>query len=450
MEVEMQVIDASYTMEDKLAVVELFGRTREGGSVAVRYENFRPYFHVSKDERILPMIKQHLKDEIISVQTVPLIYNGEKRDFFKITVKTPEEVKNVRNKLQSRAIFASADIVFALRFYYDLDLGLCVRVEGEQIENKNYYTDIVLKASKIEPIPKAFTVPLTYLSFDIECSIKDKILLTLSAVVKKGEEWIERIFVGDEECIIREFERFVKETDPDVITGWNIDNYDIAQLMQRAEAKNIAYPHLSRNIHGLRRHDRFWRATGRVIADAWWHTKLIEHPKKETLGAVAHELLNKGKLEIVGKKIDEHWAKEREKVIAYCLNDARLALEILLKVKAVDKGFNMAAVANLPLNQAMENRTSQFIDSLLIRAADREGYAVPCTKREGEDEEEEGIEGAYVHKIESGLRKWIVSVDFKSLYPSIIMANNLCFSTFDPKNGTIITPAEAKFLDPSI
>jgi DNA polymerase I len=449
MEVEIQVVDASYTIEGDKAVVELFGRARDGRSVAVRCEDFRPYFHFMKKEKsdLLPAIKQELRDEIISIQPVSLFYGGEKKDFYKVTIKTPEEVKNVRKKFQPRTVFASSDIIYALRFYYDLDLGLCIRASGEAVERSDYYTDVVLKASKVEQT-EAFPAPLTYLSFDIECSIRDNTLLTLGAVVKKGEEWTERIFSGDEDYIIREFERFVKVTDPDIITGYNIDNYDITQLVHRAAKKRIAIPHLSRNKHTIRQHDRFWRATGRVIADAWWHTKLMKHPKKETLNAVAQQYLGKKKLEIVASNIDRHWETEREKVMVYCLNDARLALELLIAVKAVDKGFNIGAIAKLPLSYAMENKTTQLIDSLLIRAADREGYAVPCTNPE--DEDEERIKGAYVHEVATGIRNWIVVLDFKSMYPNIMINHNLCFSTYDPKEGTIVTPIGAKFKDPSI
>jgi DNA polymerase I len=257
------------------------------------------------------------------------------------------------------------------------------------------------------------------------------------------------MFIGDEAYIIREFERFVKDIDPDIITGWNIDNFDIPQLIKRADKNQIEWPMLARNQHHLRQHSRFWKATGRVIADGWWHTKLIKHPKKETLNAVAQQLLGKKKLEIQAKNIDHHWATEKEKVIKYCLNDARLALEILLNVQAIEKGFNMGTISKLPLSIVLENKTSQLIDSLLIREAERENFAVPCTTMTDDDDEDTSIKGGYVHEIKPGVRKWLVVLDFKSMYPSIIIANNLCFSTYS-KDGTIITPIGAHFLDPSV
>jgi len=446
---EIQVIDASYSIEGDLAVIELFGKTKEGVSVSVRYEDFHPYFCMLKKEKMLDILKQDIKDEIISVETIERLYRGEKTEFYKITIKTPPLIKKIRERYSGRILLTSADILYALRFYYDFDLGLCIRVSGEKIDHEEYSTDVVLKATEVEPISDedTFTVPYTIMSFDIECSIKEDTLLTIAAIVKKDNELIERIFVGDEDYIIREFERFVIDTDPDIITGWNIDNYDIPQILKRADENKIAHPLLSRNKHPLRQHSRFWRATGRVIADGWWQTKLIKRPKKETLNAVAQQILGKKKLEIEAKNIDHHWATEREKVMKYCLNDARLALEILIEIKAIDKGFNIGAISKLPLGFALENRTSQLIDSLVIREADREGYAIPCTQPKKDNEEK--IEGAYVHQMKPGIQKWVCVLDFKSLYPSIIIKNNLCFSTYSNK-GTIQTPIGAKFLSPEI
>jgi DNA polymerase I len=51
------------------------------------------------------------------------------------------------------------------------------------------------------------------------------------------------------------------------------------------------------------------------------------------------------------------------------------------------------------------------------------------------------IEGAYVHSIKPGLYHWIVVLDFKSMYPSIIIANNMCFTTLSP-DGEHRSPIE--------
>ena len=92
----------------------------------------------------------------------------------------------------------------------------------------------------------------------------------------------------------------------------------------------------------------------------------------------------------------------------------------------------------------MKNRSSLLIDSILIREADHANVGVPLTRNFRDDEE--AIEGGYVHEIEPGLYHWVCVLDFKSMYPSIIIARNICFTTLSP-NGTIVSPNGIRYLD---
>src|SRR5256886_4230199 len=83
-----------------------------------------------------------------------------------------------------------------------------------------------------------------------------------------------------------------------------------------------------------------------------------------------------------------------------------------------------------------------MIDSILIRAADRDGVAVPMTRTGSGGK---SIEGGYVHSLQPGLYEWVISLDFRAMYPSLIIENNICFTTVSP-NGTIASPTGAKFL----
>src|SRR2546422_900619 len=147
------------------------------------------------------------------------------------------------------------------------------------------------------------------------------------------------------------------------------------------------------------------------------------------------------------RQIDEEWAKDREKVIRYCLNDADLSLRILEKIGRIEKTLALAAVSKLPLEDVLHGRTSNLIDSILIRAADRAHVAVPMMKMRGGRVEQ--IEGGYVHSLQPGLYEWVISLDFRAMYPSLIIENNICFTTVSPQ-GTIESPTGAKFLSADV
>jgi DNA polymerase elongation subunit (family B) len=171
------------------------------------------------------------------------------------------------------------------------------------------------------------------------------------------------------------------------------------------------------------------------------------HPKQETLAAVSKELLGESKLDVDRINIDNEWENNRNKVIEYCIKDSRLALLILEKIDVVDKYLNMSTVSLLPLDDVWNSGNSTLIDSLLIREADRRNIAVPMNNFTNQQEEK--IEGGYVHTIEPGLYDMVAVLDFKSMYPSLMIKHNICFTTLSP-NGTIVAPNGVRFLAPEV
>jgi DNA polymerase I len=326
-----------------------------------------------------------------------------------------------------------------------MDLGSCVRVSGEVVELKNFTTKLVVDAETFEEC-EPFKPDLKIFSFDIENSIKEGNIFTICCVVK-FKETIEEIRIkGEEKEIIEDWVTAIQKHDPDVITGYNIDGYDLPTIIDRAGKYGLSDLSLGRNLKPLKSvGGRFWRLPGRIIADAWWNVKRELKPKKETLSHVSKVLLGETKDDVDPKKIDDEWANNQEKVIKYCLQDAKLALGILEKIKALGKAMDLATVSKLPLDDAINGRTSTFIDSILIREADRAKVAVPLS---GRKEKNEKIEGGYVHEFEPGLYDMVCVLDFKSMYPSLIIANNLCFTTLS-KDGSIVSPIDVRFLKPT-
>ena len=80
--------------------------------------------------------------------------------------------------------------------------------------------------------------------------------------------------------------------------------------------------------------------------------------------------------------MDNEWQKNPDKVIEYCLEDARLALDIMEKIMVIPKYQHLGYVAKLPLDEVLNGMTSTLIDSLMIRSADSKSIGVPMTRRE--------------------------------------------------------------------
>jgi DNA polymerase, archaea type len=451
--VDLFLLEGSYHATDDGVVVELFGRTRDGQAAVARYYGFRPYFVITEptgEDRA----RLREDPEVLDVRDEPVWVEGRERPAVRVTLHRPWVVPEYRERYRRKGDDASVlacDIPFVHRFLYDKGLGLTISfdAEDEPPEIRARYTvptvyRIVTDGSDVRP-GEPFRPSLRVLSFDIENAIRERTIFTICGVVEGGDRPRRTFRLGqtDEREILDGFQRIVAEEDPDVITGYNIGGYDVPLLVERAAALGAPPLALGRERSAPREMgERLWKVAGRVIADAWWSARNTLHPKQETLQFVARTLLNDSKLDVDRRNISEEWARDPGRVMEYCEHDADLALRILQRLRALERAADMATVARLPLEEGLNGRTSVFVDSLLIPAADRDHVGVLPTHR---GSRENPIEGGYVHAIRPGIYRWVVVLDFKSMYPSIIIARNLCFTTLSP-TGTTIAPSGARFV----
>ena len=440
---DLRLIGSSFVQDGGGACIELFGRARTGESVTVLASGFKPYFFVVDPA---PELKDLLPKEegIESAEPDRLLYKSEVHDVLKVTFSDPRKLSEWRNAIRKKNRILSGDIPHHHRFFYDNDMGACIRVTGKP-SDRQYGTDVVIEMESFENI-EAFDPGLRILSFDVENSVEHDTLYTICAVIhdRDGIRACEPA-VGTEEEIIRAFAEIIRKEDPDVITGYNIDNYDIRKIDERAKACKVRDPMPWGRDGSQPRlvNDRFWRVKGRVICDAWWAVRRELRPKQETLNAVSMQILGEQKLDVDPKHMDREWAENPGKVKEYCIKDAELALRILIEVGTVRKGMDLSYVSKLTLEDVLTSGSSQLVDSLLIRMADRNKVGVPPMGARTSSGEQ--IEGGYVHSMTPGLYHWVCVLDFKSMYPSLIIAKNICFTTLSP-DGEIKSPSGARFM----
>ena len=424
-------------------LVYLFGTTEQGEPLAVRTPLLMPYFQVVEPTKdVLETLEK--RDDIERLESQELWVDGDIKNCTKVTTSHPGNVPRVRDWLRNNGFKPlAADIPFHYRYLYDNDIGGCITVSGEEVEVSGW-TCRVVDASKIDS-SETFEADFKLFSFDIENSIYERTIYCISYCLKNSEGYLfEETLHGEEEDILKRFVKAVSDHDPDIITGYNIDGYDLPLLKERAEVYGLSLKIGRDGSEMEQKFQRFWKVQGRVVADAWWNVKREVRPRQESLNAVAKELLGREKHDVNPKKMDEEWASDPKKVMDYCLEDAKLALEILEHIMVIQKYQHIGSVSKLPLDDVINGMTSNMIDSLMIRLADSRGIGVPMTNRRKRTGH---IEGGYVHSLDPGLYEWVCVLDFKSMYPSIIIDRNLCFTTMS-EDGEIETPHGVKFSSP--
>jgi len=455
-EYDVRLLSGTYTTEGSDLKILLFGKERGGRSITIVINDFRPYFRMVIPDNgdvlheYFEGIKKDLEEErdrggeVLDIKEEELYVDNIKQKLLKVTIKSPWNVPFYRKKYNNIR-FCDADIPFVHRYIYDNDIASCVKVSGKEINEPRYTTDIVIEAESFTEI-SPFNPELKILAFDIENSIKNKVILAITGKLNTGEEFKLSELDGQptEYNIINEFSKKRLDLDPDVITGYNIDGYDIPYIMERAKINGINRLEWGRNHDTPRSVGKFWRVPGRIIADAWWNVKKNIHPKRETLGYVSRLLLGEDKLDVNASDIDREWEKDRKKVVKYCLKDSELSLRILMKIRVLEKNMDLASVSRLPLEDVMTSGTSTLVDSLLIREAMRQDIAINTTHSRSEHRKNEKITGGFVLEPKQGLYTWVIVLDFKSMYPSIIISNNICFTTIRD-DGDIVAPSGVRF-----
>lgn len=117
----------------------------------------------------------------------------------------------------------------------------------------------------------------------------------------------------------------------------------------------------------------------------------------------------------------------RRRLAVYCLKDAYLPQRLVEKLMCIYNYTEMARVTGIPFNYILSRGQQVKVVSQLYRKALEEGYVIPALKTEVSEEQ---YEGATVIEPTKGYYDVpIATLDFASLYPSIMMAHNLCYTT---------------------
>tara|TARA_B100000900_G_scaffold406820_1_gene418463 strand:- start:9026 stop:11686 length:2661 start_codon:yes stop_codon:yes gene_type:complete len=470
-------------------VIELWCRSKSGHSVLLLVHGLNPYIEISDPKTDSNSTSPFLSLESISddwkVVDSPLfignkLYEGVERPHWRVFVKDTTVVRKLRSELSSQGWdVTSSDIMLVHRLLMDCDLGPHISFSGEvlwandrapkeinRLDDANiasekikqlggaglYPVDLIMSCdisdlNRIEPFP----TPFVTFSYDLETSVIHNTILCAAAVIDRNGERTIHEFKGTEIEIMEGLTRLVREEDPDFITGYNIDNFDLPRTQDRSEEnsntfseqssmfgwgrvpltdKEIGSKQLGR-IFPKRQQNRVWRISGRIPLDAWWQARQTLSPQRESLRYVSNLLWpeqdDKQKLDVDASQMDMEWANRPEEVMEYCVRDTILPLDILERLKSIPRKEALASVSSTTVETASAGTTSQWIDSLVVRLADKNGVAIPMTNRTSGRREQ--IAGGYVHEVEPGVKNWVAVLDFKSMYPSIMISNNICSTT---------------------
>ncbi|KAG8430271.1 hypothetical protein GDO86_018107 [Hymenochirus boettgeri] len=374
-------------------------------------------------------------------------YHGKRAiPFLKITMALPRLIAPAKRLLEQGLRVGNlpthsfqayeANIDFEIRFMVDNDIVGCnwielpagkyrlrtedvdaskdnpSKVSLSQIEVDVCWTDLISHPAEGEWQKIA---PLRVLSFDIECAgrkgifpepDKDPVIQIANMVLRHGEKdpFIRNVFtlctcasiVGSqvlcfeqENALLKAWAEFVRITDPDIITGYNIQNFDMPYLINRAQTlKVLNFPFLGRiqSIKSVirdssfqskqmgRRENKVINTEGRVQFDLLQVLLRDYKLRSYTLNAVSFHFLQEQKEDVQHSIITDLQngnEQTRRRLAVYCLKDAYLPLRLLEKLMCIINYMEMARVTGVPLNYLLSRGQQIKVVSQLLRQVRR-------------------------------------------------------------------------------
>lgn len=361
---------------------------------------------------------------IVDVEKVEKKFLGKPITVWKLYLEHPQDVPTIREKVREHPAVVDIfeyDIPFAKR--YLIDKGL-IPMEGEE-ELKILAFDIETLYHEGEEFGKG---PIIMISYADENEAK---VITWKNIDLPYVE-----VVSSEREMIKRFLRIIREKDPDIIVTYNGDSFDFPYLAKRAEKLGIK---LTIGRDGSEpKMQRIGDMTavevkGRIHFDLYHViTRTINLPTY-TLEAVYEAIFGKPKEKVYADEIAKAWesGENLERVAKYSMEDAKATYELGKEFLPME--IQLSRLVGQPLWDVSRSSTGNLVEWFLLRKAYERNEVAPNKPSEEEYQRRlrESYTGGFVKEPEKGLWENIVYLDFRALYPSIIITHNVSPDTLN-------------------
>ncbi|QLG47353.1 DNA-directed DNA polymerase [Natrinema halophilum] len=468
-DLELAVMQVDYTIagygDEERPIVHVFGRTPDGDLEHVQVVGFRPYFYAPSNSLERPPEEQY--DRLTGSREYgedgePYeSIRGEK--LTKIFGQTPRDVGKVRDEFDHY----EADILFPNRFLIDKDIRSGIRIPERRADDDS----LIVPHDEVEAV--AVDAQPRVCTFDIEVDDRsgfpedgEEPIVCLTSHDSYRDEyvmWLYEAPIGDgeipstitdyepiegeidhevrsfeeEEAMLEAFIEYVRTTDPDLLTGWNFEDFDAPYFLDRLEELDGSHHEYDLTVDRLSRVDEVWRSNwggpdikGRIVFDllyAYQRTVFSELDSYR-LDAVGEEELGVGKERYAGD-IGDLWEGDPTRLLEYNLRDVELCVELDRQQEIIAFWDEVRSFVGCKLEDAPT--PGDAVDMYVLHVAHGR-FSLPS---KGQQEAGEEYEGGAVFEPITGVKENVTVLDLKSLYP-------MCMVTVNASPETRVDPDE--------
>jgi len=437
------LLDIDYITRNHEPTIRLFGKLVGDNNqvhIIALDNSFKPYIYV------IPHDFDACIDELSNiglnvVERVSKKDMGKIREVLKITYNHPKDIRQLKEKVENFKSVQEVrefDIPFERRYLIDNGLS---PMNGVTVQGKVLSTRSSICMFKVEkhPIVLELKPELKILSFDIEINSPNGIpepdrdpivIISLSSnhglektfSTKRSSSAFVRI-VHNEKELLQKFVETIKTENPDIITGYNSDSFDFPYLKERADKLGVSLKLGvdESNLKVITVPKKAAMIKGRIHVDLYRIVRRHLQLNSHTVGSVYKELFGIDRIDIPASEIYSCWndGDRREAVFRYSIEDAKAIIQI--GEQMLPMSIELARIVGQSLFDIVRRGTGTQVKWHLIRKAYEYGHILPNEPGKFE----RNVVGGYVKEPVQGLHENIFYFDFRSLYPSIIVAKNI-------------------------
>ncbi|RLJ00257.1 MAG: hypothetical protein DRP06_02225, partial [Candidatus Aenigmatarchaeota archaeon] len=430
-----------FAKEIEEPIIILSGRDEKGKKVVFEDKNFEPYFYAIPEQNRIGEIKKKIEKisveqtKVKRVEIVEMTEINKKIKTLKIFCQLPKDVsllKDAVKGLEGVLHKREYDLPFAKRYClnkqlsflspYNIEYGNLKKMKGDFYKPAVAAFDIEI----YKPDFNAKENPIT----NIGIYSKDKKIVFS---YKKSNLKNAIILKNEREMLERFFKAISKY---DILVSYNGDYFDLPYLKSRCEELKLKHPILlSKNRANFRNclHLDLYKIVSKHLSSEV-KTKTLK------LDDVARFFIGDGKTDVEIAENKAIWdsgdISETDKLLEYNLQDCKITFLVGEKILPLE--YKLSNLIGMDLLSCSRSGFSQLVENYLMRCMVKKDILIPNNPSDKEiiKRRSETYIGAYVHKPIPGIHENIHVLDFKSLYPSILVSHNISPDTLE-KNGEL-------------
>ena len=283
------------------------------------------------------------------------------------------------------------------------------------------------------------------LAISIKDSFSGRITVFGARPFDNTHEDVDYMHFRSEESMMNAFLDYWQANYPDVVTGWNVQLFDMPYICNRIERiLGEKFVKLLSPWRLVSQREIFIKGRKQFAVDTLGISTLdyLELYKKFTYtNQESYRLDHICNVELGEKKLDhsefdtfkEFYEKDWQKFIDYNIHDVRLVDKLDDKMKLIELAYTMAYDAKVNYEDVFSQ--VRMWDNYIYNELNKRKIAIPPKKESAIKTEK--YAGAYVKEPNPGFYDWVVSFDLNSLYPHLIMQYNISPETLqDTKHSS--------------